>query len=262
MDIRLNLKELEQVKFFSKIFKEENQEIEKKAILVYDNNLILLNDCKIIRIKVNFKFKKEHIYEVTDEMIEYLDKATTIYFIKDDIFIENCEDKNKKGLKFYPLNNKENKIFSTNFLIENIEKSIERFEKPLNMEFIENYDIVDRIDFKMLKAVQFYYSDDLVRYISLDKGYTIISEPNQNSKIILKLFNHNGKINLENEKSFRILNCCLSFFDLELWIKYLEKEGIKKFNFFVSKIVPVFSPFGFELDNILFLTTTLRPNFD
>ena len=32
MNIKLNIKELEQVKFFSKIFKEENQEIAKKAI--------------------------------------------------------------------------------------------------------------------------------------------------------------------------------------------------------------------------------------
>ena len=61
MNIKLNIKELEQVKFFSKIFKEENQEIAKKAILIYENNLILLNDCKMIRIKVNFKFKKEDI---------------------------------------------------------------------------------------------------------------------------------------------------------------------------------------------------------
>jgi len=262
MNIKLNIKELEQVKFFSKIFKEENQEIAKKAILIYENNLILLNDCKMIRIKVNFKFKKEHIYEVTDEMIEYLDKATTIYFIKNDIFIENCEVKNKKGLKFYPLNNEKNKIFSTNFLKETIEKNIERFEKPLNMELIKDYDIVDRIDFKMLKAVQFEYSDDLVRYISLENGYTVIYKPNKNSKIELKLFTHNDKLNKENEKSFETLNCCLSFFDLELWIKYLEKEKQKGFKFFISKVAPIFSPFGFELDNILFLTTTLRPKLD
>lgn len=33
MNIKLNIKELEQLKFFSKIFKEENQEIEKKLFL-------------------------------------------------------------------------------------------------------------------------------------------------------------------------------------------------------------------------------------